>query len=80
MKKRVLHVLDYQPKDIAEAIEQLKQLEHSGQISGLLFVAKVKHRKRPLVGAAGCCVSDPIAAIGAAGYMYGAISDIIFNN
>lgn len=75
-----VHLLDYQPKDIAEAVEELRKLEQAGQLAGMMFVVKVKHRKRPLVGAAGCCVTDPVASLGAAGYMLGAVMDSTFND
>lgn len=75
-----IHLLDFQPKDIGEAIAELKKLESGGQLAGLMFVVKVKHRKRPLVGAAGCCVTDPVASLGAAGYMLGAVMDTTFKD
>lgn len=79
MKNPKLHVLDYTPRDITEALDELHRLDQSGQLQGLMFVCKVRTRKRLVVGAAGCCVSDKVTALGAASYLFGAVMDNTFN-
>jgi len=74
-----LHVLDYSPKDVGVAIRKLDELHRAGKIQGMMFVCKVADRKRPLVGAAGCCIDDPMAAMGAAAYLNAAVIDANFN-
>lgn len=76
---RKLHVIDLTPEDIGIAIDELQKLHNEGQLQGLMFVCKVRGRKRPLVGTAGCCVTDPMATLGAAGYLYRAVTDKIFS-
>lgn len=76
MKK--LHVIDLTPEDIGIAIKEIQKLNDSGQLQGFMFVCKVRGRKRPLVGTAGCCSTDPLATMGAAGYLYRAVADTIF--
>jgi hypothetical protein len=73
-----VHVLDFSAKDITQALEELSRMDDAGKLSGFMFVVKVKNRKRPMVGAAGCCVDEPLMSIGAAGYMYGAVLDNVF--
>lgn len=77
--KRKLHVLDFTAPDVEDAIRKLEGLQRSHRIQGLMFVVKTSGNKRPMVGAAGCCISDPIASIGAAGYLYAAVIDSQFN-
>lgn len=77
--KRHLHVLDFTDPDVEAAIHELRDLHRRERIQGIMFVAKIVGKQRPLVGAAGCCVNDPMAAIGAAGYLYAAVIDNQFN-
>lgn len=77
--KAKLHILDVAPRDIDSAITRLEELNRTGQLAGLLFVAKVKGKKKPIMGAAGCCVSDRMAAMGAAVHLLRAITDIAVN-
>lgn len=79
MKKKHLHVLDFTAPDVVIAINQIQALQRDHQIQGLMFVVKIGGRKRPMVGAAGCCIDDPMASIGAAGYLYAAVIDNQFN-
>lgn len=76
---RKIHVIDYTPQDIGEAIQQLQRLHEAGKLAGMLFVCKVKHRARPVIGSAGCCSSDPVAALGAVSYLFAAVVENTFH-
>lgn len=79
MKAPNLHVLNFTSPDVEQAISKLQDIHNENHINGLMFIVKVADRKRPMVGAAGCCINDPMLAIGAAGYLYAAVIDNQFN-